>query len=207
MIHLDNHDERIKYYEIVIYNDENKPFKEYPLPLGYKFVFYQDGDRDEWIEIQQSAKQFKSYSDGLNAWNKWYGEHEKELFNRMFFIETDDGRKIATATAFYEPKDTTGAGWLHWVAVKRDYQGKGLARPLISHTLNQLRNLGYTSIKIPTSTITWVAAKIYFDFGFKPIPENAVNSYEGYRILKTLTEHPSLSDFPKADISEIFNDT
>lgn len=202
---FDNHDERIKYYEIVLYNNENKPFTEYPLPNGYKFVFYKDGDRDKWIEIETSAKEFKTYEDGLAAWNKWYSGKETDLFNRMFFIENSEGEKIATATAFYEPTDLSGAGWLHWVAVKRDHQGKGLARPLISHTLNQLRRLGYTIIKIPTQTTTWVAAKLYLDFGFKPIPKNAVNSYDGYRILKTLTNHPALKGFPSAEPYEILN--
>ncbi|MDE6149923.1 MAG: GNAT family N-acetyltransferase [Ruminococcus sp.] len=205
ILNLDNHDERIKYYEIVLYNDENKPFKEFPLPDGYKFVFYQDGDRDKWIEIEKSAKEFKTYEDGLKSWNKYYDGKENELYNRMFFVETKDGEKVATATAYYEPKDTSGAGWLHWVAVKRDHQGKGLARPLISHTLNQLRKLGYTTIKIPTQTTTWVAAKLYLDFGFKPIPKNAVNSYDGYRILKTLTNHPTLKDFPSAEPEKILN--
>ena len=70
----------------------------------------------------------------------------------MFFIENADGQKVATATAFYEPRDLSNAGWLHWVAVRRDFQGNGLARPLISHTLNRLLELGYKTIKIPTQT-------------------------------------------------------
>lgn len=47
-----------------------------------------------------------------------------ELPSRMFFIETDEGEKIATATAFYDiyGRDTSNDGWLHWVAVKREYQ-------------------------------------------------------------------------------------
>lgn len=206
MLNLDNIEPRIKYYEILLYNDDNKPFKEYPLPEGFRFVCYKDGDRDSWIEIERSAKEFDAYDNGLKAWEKYYGGHESELYDRMFFIENESGEKVATATAYYEPKDTSGAGWLHWVSVRRDHQGMGLARPLISHTLNRLHELGYTLLKIPTQTTSWVAAKLYLDFGFKPIPKNAVSSYEGYRILRTLTDHPALAEFPEIDIGEIWTE-
>ncbi len=205
MLDLDNIEPKIKYYEIMLYNDDNRPFDEYPLPEGFRFVYYKDGDRDSWIEIEKSAKEFDNYEDGLKAWEKYYGGHESELYGRMFFIENESGEKVATATAFYEPSDTSGAGWLHWVSVRRDHQGRGLARPLISHTLNRLHDIGYTVIKIPTQTTSWVAVKLYLDFGFKPIPKNAEHSYDGYRILRTLTDHTSLSVFPKMDICDIWN--
>ena len=113
----------------------------------------------------------------------------------MYFIETSAGRKVGTATAYYEPADRSGAGWLHWVAVHRDYQGKGLARPLIAQALNRLVQLGYSSIKIPTQTNTWLAASIYLDFGFHPFPPNLEKNLEGYRILKTITDHPALKEY------------
>ena len=97
------------------------------------------------------------------AWKNYYGGREEELTDRMLFIEDSSGEKVATATAFYDSRDTSGAGWLHWVAVKRTQQGKGLARPLISKALHRLTELGYTDIKVPTQTNTWVAAKLYLD--------------------------------------------
>ncbi|GAB5081299.1 GNAT family N-acetyltransferase [Hominimerdicola sp. 21CYCFAH17_S] len=205
-MNFDNHDERIKYYELLLYNDTVDEIKEYPLPEGYSFVYYNDGDRDSWIRIERSAKEFETCQDGIKAWEKYYGGHEAELCSRMFFIETESGEKVATATAYYEPTDTSGAGWLHWVAVARDFQGRGLARPLISHALARLRELGYKTIKIPTQTTSWVAARLYLDFGFKPIPENAVNSYDGWRILRTLTEHSSLAEFPPCSIKDILTE-
>lgn len=123
----------------------------------------------------------------------------------MFFVETSDGEKAATATAFYEPRDLSDAGWLHWVAVKREYQGKGIAKALISHTLQRLKELGYPSIKIPTQTNTWVAARLYLDFGFRPVPQNAVDSQIGYGILKTLTDHPALAGFEPVPYEEIWD--
>lgn len=203
-IQFDNHDTRIKYYELLLERDlENLPY--FPLPKGYKFVFYKQGDRDRWIEIEKSAKEFFSYKQGLEAWNRYYGSNENSLFNRMVFIENAKGEKIATATAYHEitGRDKSGAGWLHWVAVQREYQGKGLSKPLISYVLNLMRELGYVHAKIPTQTTTWLACKIYLDFGFVPLPQNAVNSQDGWRIIKTLTNHPALASFDTIAIDDI----
>lgn len=188
--HYDNHDDRICYYELLL-GRELSDVSGYGLPAGYKFVPYSDGDRDSWIAIEMSAKEFTSYEQGLEAWNRYYANSVDILPQRMFFIENDKGEKIATATAFYDiyGRDTSGAGWLHWVAVKRDYQGKGLSKPLITHVLNIMKELGYTHAKIPTQTNTWLACKVYLELGFLPVKENLEHSYEGWRIIEALTGH------------------
>ena len=202
---FDNHDPRIRYYELLLQRTDLENLPIYPLPEGYRFVFYKPGDRDAWIDIERSAKEFDSYGQGLDAWARYYEDKEDELPDRMVFIEDHQGEKVATATAFYDVtgRDTSGAGWLHWVAVKRSYQGKGLSKPLIRHTLEVMKAHGYTHAKIPTQTTTWLACKIYMDFGFVPIPQNAVNSRDGWRIIKALTDHPALSDLSAAPIDEI----
>lgn len=201
---FDNHDERIKYYELLLERDLDA-LPCFPLPQGYKFVFYEQGDRDIWIAIEKSAKEFVSYEQGLEAWNRYYAGKEESLLNRMVFIENADGEKVATATAYYDitNRDKSGDGWLHWVAVRRDHQGKGLSKPLISYVLGIMRGLGYTHAKIPTQTTTWLACRIYLDLGFVPLPKNAINSREGWEIVKTLTDHPALSSFDAADFDDI----
>lgn len=202
---LDNHDSRIRYYELLLERKDLKDLPEYALPEGYRFVFYRPGDRDAWIDIEKSAKEFDDREEGLDAWRRYYEGKDMELANRMVFIENAAGEKVATATAFYDiyGRDKSGAGWLHWVAVRRDAQGKGLSKPLISYVLNLMPGLGYSHAKIPTQTTTWLACKIYLDFGFTPIPENAVHSRDGWRIIKALTDHPALAQFDAAAEKEI----
>ena len=181
---FDNHDERIKYYELLLQR-ELAGIPVYPLPDGYRFVFYRPGDRDIWIDIETSAREFTSYDQGLASWNRYY--------------------QVATATAFYNiyKEDPDGAGWLHWVAVRRDYQGQGLSKPLITHVLGIMVSLGYTRAKIPTQTNTWLACKVYLDLGFRPIPANARRSREGWQIIKTLTHHPALEEFTEISPADI----
>lgn len=203
-LQFDNHDERIRYYELMLERDlENLPY--FPLPDGYRYAFFQPGDRERWIDIEKSAKEFASCEQGMESWNRYYGGREDELTGRMVFVEDANGRKVATATAFYDIRgiDKSGDGWLHWVAVRREYQGRGLAKPLISYVLKLMQSLGYTHAKIPTQTTTWLACKIYLDLGFRPIPANAVNSREGWRIVKALTDHEALADFDPAAADEI----
>lgn len=203
---FDNNDKRIRYYKLLL-KRKLDDIAEYPLPAGYHFEFYKDDDRDTWIEIEKSAKEFSSYEEGLNAWNRYYLGREKELYNRMVFIVNDVGEKVATATAFYDINERDNSAWLHWVAVKKKYQGKGLSKPLITYILKIMKSLGYTQVKIPTQTNTWLAVKIYLDLGFTPIPENVVSSYDGWCIIKTLTKHKSLADFGKAAMNEILTET
>lgn len=184
----DNHDERICYYELLLESDiTDVPL--YGLPRGYRFVPYADGDRDAWIGIEMSAREFPGYEQGLEAWNRYYGKNPEELPERMFFIETEEGEKVATATALYNiyGLDTSGDGWLHWVAVKREYQGKGLSKPLITYVLRAMNRLGHARAKIPTQTNTWLACRIYMDLGFTPIQKNLEHSSEGWKIIEALT--------------------
>ena len=150
-------------------------------------------NRDTWIAIEQSAKEFDRYEEGLDAWAHYYARYTDCLPGRMQFIAAPNGEKVATATAFFDPEKPDGDGWLHWVSVRRDHQGRGLARPLISHTLRRLRALGYGEIYVSTQTTTWVAARLYMEFGFRPTEENLRESLFGWRILKTLTNHPALA--------------
>lgn len=201
---LDNHDFRIRYYELMLEADiGNMP--EIPLPEGYRYVFYRDGDREQWIDIEKSAREFSAYEQGVDAWARYYLNHTDELKHRMIFIENEAGEKVATATAFYDVfgRDQSGSAWLHWVAVRRDEQGKGLSKPLISHVIQIMKHLGYTHAKIPTQTTTWVAVKVYLDLGFRPIPKNLINSRDGWRIIKRLTDHPALSDLDAAADDEV----
>ncbi len=113
----DNHDARLRYFELLLKRDNLENIPEFRLPDGYRFVLYQSGDRDDWIE------------------------------------------------------------------------------------------LGYTHAKIPTQTNTWLACKIYLDFGFVPVPENAVHSRDGWRMIRTLTKHAALKGFEELPRKELTKGT
>ncbi len=201
---FDNHDPRIRYVSLMLEGSlSNIP--RYELPEGYRFVFYRDGDRENWIDIEISARELESREQGLKVWEQYYGGHEGELAGRMIFVENSAGRRVATATAYFDPlgNDDPAEGYLHWVAVRREFQGKGLSKPLISRTLERMKELGYSSAKIHTQTTTWLACKIYLDFGFRPTALSAERDRTGWEIARTLTGHPALECFRAAGLEEV----
>lgn len=193
---FDNNDPRIPHYELLLEQSLDK-IKEIELPPAYHYENYAPGDREVWIAIEKSAKEFASYEAGEAAWAKYFAGHEEDLKNRMFFVTDSSGKKLATATAYYNiyTGDDGKTGWLHWVAVHRDAQGQKLSKPLITHVLTHMKKLGYSRAVIPTQTNTWLACKLYLDLGFVPIKENAERNEVGWCIVKTLTNHPALDGF------------
>jgi len=205
VLKLDNHDSRIRYIDLLMERLDLDDILEYELPEGYRFVFYQPGDRDAWIDIEQSAKELRDAEQGVQVWQQYYGGVEDTLYNRMIFIENPQGEKVATATAY---SDINGdlppeRGQVHWVAVRRDHHVRGLARPLISQVLKVMKQRGHTEAMLHTQTTTWVAVRLYLQFGFRPIPGNAEKSRGGWRIIKALTNHPPLDEFDAAREEEI----
>ena len=197
---FDNNDRRIRHFELMLSRSLDV-LPACPLPAGFHFVRYAPGDRDAWIRIEQSAREFGSFEEGEAAWERYYGSRTDELTGRMLFVETDGGEKVATACAMYDVfgRDSSGSAWLHWVSVRRDHQGRGLSKPLVSEAFRIMKSLGHARVIVPTQTNTWLAVKVYLDLGCRPIPENAIRCETGWRIVRTLTEHPALSSFPPVD--------
>ena len=182
------HDDRLCYIDLV-FEGGLSDIPEYPLPQGYRFVNYRPGDKDAWIDIELSSGEVLSKEHGEECWARYYGSREEELPTRMFFIENDEGEKIGTATAFYDihREPDPDEGQLHWVAIKKDAQGKGLSKPLITFVLNVMKDLGYKRTKIHTQTNTWLACKVYSDLGFQPEKESLLKHHAGWKMVGLLT--------------------
>ena len=181
-------------YQDLILRHDLRIIPSPPLPDGYSFRFYQQGDEKNWLQIEASAREFLCPEEGREAWQRYYGGKEEELQTSMLFVMDEMGDAVATATAFYDQKDEK-AGWLHWMAVKREHQGKGISRPLVYRVLRLLKEKCYPYACVPTQTTTWLAVKVYLDCGFTPYQ----GSETGYRIISTLTGHKKLYQYPPMD--------
>ena len=196
-------DRTLKYVDLYLMKDLSE-IKDYPLPDGYKFVLFNDGDEKDWVEIEKSSGEFLSFEEGMEAFNHYYRDNYETLKKMCVFIENENGEKVATATAYFldEPIDDI-SGNVHWVSVKKEYQGKHLSKPLISKVLHLMKELGHKKTLLHTQTHTWLAAKIYLDMGFEPY--ELEKDYLGWQILKKLTNHEKLSDIKDIDSSEMYN--
>ena len=157
--------------------DSLKNLPEHPLPEGIGWRFYAPGDELHWARIEVSAGEFSCLEDGLARFRREFPT-DAGLRKRMIFL-TDGGMPFATATAWHE---ADGSGHLHYVAVDEAHQGRGLARPLVALALKRMRELGHTRARLTTQTMSWVAIRLYHEFGFRPAPRTERDN-EGWALV------------------------
>ncbi|MCY1029022.1 GNAT family N-acetyltransferase, partial [Mammaliicoccus sciuri] len=72
------------------------------------------------------------------------------------------------------PLTDSHLGRIHFVAIKPEYQGKKLSKPLLSAALNKLIELGHKEVFLTTQTTSYPAINMYLNYGFEPYdPDNA----------------------------------
>ena len=162
---MKSYDNTIKYYELLMYYKDTSIYKKYSLPDGFHFEFYKDGNMKDWINIHIESGEFCAIEEGIMIFHDFYDTFIQELNKRCIFIVDDKtNEKVGTATVSLLSKEEFGYnGAVDWVAIKKDYQGKGLAKPLIAKILETANELEHKGIILHTQTTTWLAAKLYLD--------------------------------------------
>jgi ribosomal protein S18 acetylase RimI-like enzyme len=168
--------------------------QNFDLPAGFRFKTFQKGDEVAWAEIETAAGEFDCVESALNRFQSGFGEHFDELEDRMFFIEDKNSRLIATGTAWYDNSFLGEPyGRVHWIAVHPDFQGRGLAKPLLSHVMCQLAK-SHDKAYLITLTTSLRAIKIYLDFGFVPLATTK-QEQKAWSMLAESLSHPALNEF------------
>ena len=197
-------DNTIKYYELLMKYDDLSNCKFYELPNGFHYEMYKPGDELEWVNIHIESGEFTSIQKGLEYFHMFYDSFIDELNKRcVFIVDSNSLEKVGTATvSLLKEKEFGYDAAIDWVAIKKSYQGKGLSKPLISEFMRVANELGHSGVILHTQTTTWLAAKLYLDYGFL-----VLNDFErnGWSILKVLTKHEKLSDFDDVEINDIYD--
>lgn len=139
------------------------------LPVGFSIRNFRRGEEEIWARIGAQAGGFGSFDEGMARFNDEFRFQIDEMESRCFFIVDDaTNQPVGTAMAWFDP-DFNGkpCGRVHWVAIIPEYQGRGLAKPLITTVLNRMAE-SHDSAVLGTQTFRWNAVKLYLDFGFKP---------------------------------------
>ena len=128
----------VPYVSFVMKRDAGTPIPECNLPEGYRFVFYSPGDEKDWARIEKSVLEFDDELDALLYFQEEFLAHKSETERRCFFIENQNGEKIANSSAWWKYSGKRRDPIVHWVAVKPEYQGKGLGKAIIVQTMKLL---------------------------------------------------------------------
>jgi GNAT superfamily N-acetyltransferase len=152
--------------------DDLEGLPRYDLPGGFSMRTFRPGDRETWTGIEAAADRYNRITPEL--FSTQFGEDPEILSARQIFLLNPAGGAIGTATAWFDP-DHGGLpfGRIHWVAILPEWQGRGLAKPLLSRVCGLLRELGHGRAYLLTSTARIPALNLYRLFGFRPEILNA----------------------------------
>jgi len=186
-------DKSVTYVGLFMRRRAGTPVPSFPLPEGFKFVFYKDGDEADWARIETSVLEFDSEFAAILHFKERFVPNAIELYRRCLFIENEAGKKVATATAWWSYVDGRRRAWLHWVASEPEYQGLGLGKAIISRVTELQTQLdGDVDIFLKTQTWSYKAISIYKSCGYEPTDEKTLywdrrdNYRKALRILERL---------------------
>ena len=169
----------------LIMTKKSLEFNEKQLPEGYEFVAYEPGMIDKWVDIQLSSKHILEKTEGELYFKEVFLQNEDLLKAFMVFIKDESGDLVGTGSIWegkYFPEDKDKKYRLHWIAIDPKHGGKGLAKALVSKLLSIFKDkkLG-EGLYLSTQTCSYIAIKIYLDFGFKPY--DLENNQRGWKIV------------------------
>jgi len=163
-------DKSIPYMGVLMIKEAPDNYPRYCLPDGYSFCMYESGRENDWAVLEAAVGEFNSTIEAVEYFRSTFMADEDELTKRCIFVKSQEGEIVATSTAWYGTLfDDEVMPRVHWVSVHPRHQGKGIAKALITKTLDIFSELGNKSpIYLTTQTWSYKAINIYLHFGFKP---------------------------------------
>jgi len=176
-------DKTIPYHDLIMCRRAGTPLPAAIWPAGYRLVGFAAGDEHAWAEIESAVLEFDSQAEALAYFRKEYLPFLPELERRAFFVQAADGRKVGTATIWWEYTGKRRVPAVHWVGVHPAYQGLGLGKALVNQAMQEFLAIeGDVDIYLHTQTWSYRAIGIYLQAGFRLLPSgtyaNHVNRYE-----------------------------
>ncbi|WP_239649193.1 GNAT family N-acetyltransferase [Brachyspira hyodysenteriae] len=102
-----------------------------------------------------------------------YGDNEELFFEKCLFISNENDTPIGTCFAWKAYNLITT---IHWFKVKKEYEGQGIGRALISYVINSIDEKDFP-IFLHTQAGSFRAIKLYTDLGFVLLTDEKI----GYR--------------------------
>ena len=177
-------DKRIEWFRVILKRNPGIPLPPVCLPQGYAFVSYQQGDEQAWAEIETSVGTFDKLEDAVAYFRQTFVPYPDEVKRRTFFIQKEDGEKVANFTAWWGYTDNRRYPFMRWVSVKSSYQGLGLGKAIIAEGVRRMVEIeGDCVMYIPTMTWSHKAIKLYRWAGFElEMSEPAPGGYENQTV-------------------------
>jgi GNAT superfamily N-acetyltransferase len=171
-------DKTIPYKNVIMRADTYNPDQENHLPAGFHLKQFENGDEQQWAEIETSVGEFTSTSEALEYFRKHYMSELSVLRSRCYFALDLFGRHAGTCTAWYDRRGEETVGSLHWLAVKPEFQGQGIAKALLSRTMCLFKTFDSYPVYLHTQTWSYKAIMLYHSFGFRILKSESFAQYK-----------------------------
>jgi len=159
--------EKRKGWNVRMVRPDLRSLPRFDLPEGFALRRYVQGDEKAWLDIHRRSDWLSRHDD--ESFRRQFGRDEAMLADRQYYLVCPDGEPIGTATAWFD-NDYAGLSWgrLHWVAIVPEFQGRGLAKPLVAAACERMATLGHERALLDTNTERVAAIGLYLRFGFVP---------------------------------------
>lgn len=144
-----------------------KEIPDNPFPAPYKIRRFTGQGQAKWASILTEAGEFPNQEAALKRFKEEFEPHLNDVKERIYFIESEEGEAIGTASAWYGVLGGEEIGRIHWVGIIPEHQGKKLAKPLLCFLLKKLASW-HDKAYLKTQTTNVKAVNAYLGLGFVP---------------------------------------
>ena len=186
-------------YPVKMIRDHLSDIPQVGFPEGFKIRPMRLDEGGLWTDIWRDADSRADFSPQM--FHNEFGHDLQATQWRSFIVTNPRGVAVATISAWYH-RTFKGQdyGQIHWVAVRRDYWGRGLGKAMLTHALNQMAQW-HDRAFLETQSKRIPAIKIYLDFGF--IPDlDAPNAGDAWQNVKDNLDHPVLQAIDLKDSTD-----
>jgi len=180
----------VPYIPLTMIRKDLDNLPSFSCPDGFALRYFRPGEQHHWARIEHLADEFPDEGQALYHFEEEFGNHLESMAERCFFLVNARDEPIGTATAWYGELNGEAYGRVHWVAIEPEYQGRKLAKPLLSAVLARLAR-DHQRALLDTQTTSYRAVNLYLDFGFEPYPVRD-SCREGWELMEQVLKRKIL---------------
>ena len=180
------HAENVKYIPLTMVRDHLDHIPSFVCPASYAIRTFRPSDAQHWARVEALAGEFASEDEALREFQEEFGPRLRELEDRCFLLEESQSGVIGTAMAWGGDLVGEVRGRVHWVGIVPAYQGRGLAKPLLTTVLPRLAH-DHRNAFLTTQTTSYRAVNLYLNFGFVPYQTDTSDA-EGWRLMEEILQ-------------------
>jgi ribosomal protein S18 acetylase RimI-like enzyme len=150
---------------LLMVREHMREIPQVQLPEGYTMRGMRIEDIGVWTDIERDAEEYFTVRDSL--FMDQFGDDLPSIGHRCFILRDPRGLGVGTISAWYN-RDFRGQDWgrIHWVALRRSHQGRGLGKAMLTHAMNVLAK-HHDRAYLDTDTRRVAAVALYRKYGFR----------------------------------------